>query len=164
MTEPISASVSILNAKNLIAVAMAFACSNVEPLSEYKRLKEQDQKWGTHEAKTLLSYGNPKLARICEELPAATPVEVVETLSEDPSIIKIRVSDPNQLIRDASGNIVGKGVSRELYGFAQDYGEEVSSTVDLPQPSAKVLAQRKRIQELMEKRGLPGAHFVIPGE
>lgn len=163
MPEPLSASVSILNAKNLIAVSLAFACTGVEPLGEYKRLKEQDQKWGTHEAVTLLSY-NRNLAQICEELSAATPVEILENLPDDPSIVKIRVTDPNKFIRDAQGNIIGKGVSRDLYGFAQDYGEEVASTVDLPKPSAKLLAQRRRIEELINKRGLPGAHFVIPGE
>lgn len=140
----------------LVAIAFALVCNTIEPMHHYHEKKLEAKKWGLPDYEHTVF-----LDRSCDNLVRSTEVEVIEqTPAPDyPFIIKLRYAEPNKLVYDENGKIIGKGVTHEVYGEVSDFASELPKYVP-PKPSPEILARRKRIEELKQTWGLPGAAHV----
>ncbi|MFZ3181906.1 MAG: hypothetical protein WA156_17270 [Methylocystis silviterrae] len=141
----------------LVAIAFALVCNTVEPMHAYHEKKVEDLKWGLDRSSTVGFFDQS-----CHRIFKNTSVEVVEqTPAPDyPFIVKLRYTDPKEFILDENnGKVIGKGVTHDVYGEISDFADKMPEIV-VPKPSPEVLARRKRIEDLKQTWGLPGAVLV----
>ncbi len=130
--------------KTLMAATLAFVCNHPETVEDYKAEMKKGQELGTGKALTSIFEFNAIKIDECLSVPMATKVEIVDDAGGAPDrVVKVRWFNKGQYVKDENGQVVGKGVGREMYGIANQFGTKVDLGVKVPKVPDKFYTKPK---------------------